>query len=88
GKVGGAMMLDLRYEEDRQADVDCNVVMNSKGEFVELQGAGEKGFFSRGELDEILMLAGGGLKKIFAIQRDAMNLSADEAELFEEFCAG
>ncbi|MDR1516384.1 MAG: ribonuclease PH [Synergistaceae bacterium] len=85
GKVGGAMLLDLDYEEDKSADVDCNIVMNGKGEFVELQGTGENGFFSRSELDEILFVAGEGLQKIFELQREVLSLSPEEAELFDGF---
>jgi ribonuclease PH len=85
GKVGGELMLDLDYEEDRSADVDCNVVANGKGEFVELQGTGENGFFSRAELDDMLLFAGDGLRKVFVLQRDALALSPEEEDLFDGF---
>ena len=85
GKVGGRVMIDLASEEDRSADVDCNVGANSGGEFVELQGTGENSFFSRAELDEMLHVAGDGLLKIFALQRDALSLSSEEEELFDGF---
>jgi ribonuclease PH len=84
GKLNGAMLLDLCYEEDKAADVDCNIVMNRRGEFVELQGTGERGFFSRKELDSMLLFAEGGLEKIFAIQREILELSPEEEAMFDE----
>ena len=79
------MRLDLDYGEDSSADVDCNVVANSRGEFVELQGTGENAFFSREELDEMLLFAADGLRKIFALQRDILSLSSEEEALFDGF---
>ncbi|HEX4922488.1 MAG TPA: ribonuclease PH, partial [Bdellovibrionales bacterium] len=34
-------LLDLNYEEDSAADTDMNFVINSKGEFIEVQGTAE-----------------------------------------------
>jgi ribonuclease PH len=82
GKVNGVPVLDLCYKEDSAADVDCNVVMNSRGEFVELQGTGEGGFFSRGEFDEMLKLAETGLASLFDMQRATLDLSAAEKTIF------
>ena len=50
GIVRGNMLLDLCYDEDSSAAVDFNVVMTSKGEFVEIQGTAEGKPFSRGTL--------------------------------------
>ena len=52
GQVDGAVFLDLDYAEDSRADVDFNVVMTQDGKFVEVQGTGEGGPFSRGSLEE------------------------------------
>lgn len=82
GKVNGEPVLDLCYEEDRMAEVDCNVVTNSRSEFVELQGTGEGGFFSRSEFDVMLELAQSGLNTIFDLQRDVLELSSQEKVLF------
>ncbi|NTU89852.1 MAG: ribonuclease PH, partial [Actinobacteria bacterium] len=56
GVVDGELMLDLDYSEDSIAEVDMNLVMNGKGEFIEVQGTGEKTPFSRKRLDEMLDL--------------------------------
>ncbi len=68
GIVNGEVVLDLEYIEDSQADVDMNVVMTGRGEFVEVQGTAEGAPFSRDKLDELLVLAEKGIKEIFALQ--------------------
>ena len=83
GLVEGGLLLDLSYEEDRTAEADCNVVMTSSGDFVEVQCTGEKSSFSRGSLDRMLSLAEAGLESVFSAQREALRLSAAEAEMFD-----
>jgi ribonuclease PH len=72
GKVAGVNLLDLAYLEDRDAEVDANVVMLEPADFVEVQGTGENGTFNRRELDALLDLAQGGLDQLFALQRAAL----------------
>ena len=74
GLVGGAMLLDLCYEEDSQAEVDMNVVMTADGGLIETQAAAEKGSFSRAQLNELVDLAEVGLKEIFAAQRAVLGV--------------
>ncbi|HXD49403.1 MAG TPA: ribonuclease PH [Gemmatimonadaceae bacterium] len=69
GMIGTTPRLDLDYEEDVSAAVDMNVVMSSEGEFVEVQGTGEHGTFSRSQLDGLLDLAVKGLRELDAAQR-------------------
>lgn len=83
GKVNGVTMLDLCYEEDSTAEVDSNLIMTSRGEFVEFQGTGESGVFSRSELNEILDLGWSGIKQLHSIQREVLNLTDRENKLFE-----
>jgi ribonuclease PH len=71
GVVQNELLLDLNYEEDSQAQVDFNVVMNGMGEYVEIQGTAEQGAFSRKILDELLTLADKGIKELLQIQRGA-----------------
>jgi len=68
GIVDGVPMLDLPYEEDSRAEVDMNVVMTGSGRFIEVQGTAEGQPFSRGELDELLALAEGGIARLVAEQ--------------------
>jgi ribonuclease PH len=69
GIVKGSAMLDLAYDEDSKAEVDSNVVMTSKGEFIEVQGTAEGKPFSRAQLDELLGLAEGGIRKLLEMQQ-------------------
>jgi ribonuclease PH len=64
----GLPVLDLPYLEDKDADVDFNVVMTGKGEFVELQGTGEEATFSDEQLATLLSLARKGIREISSLQ--------------------
>ena len=68
GLFGGAGLLDLAYVEDKDAQVDFNVVMTGQGQFVEVQGTGEESTFSHAQLDELLAIAQKGLKELSALQ--------------------
>jgi len=70
GIVDGSPMLDLKYTEDFKAEVDMNVVMNSEGEFVEVQGTGEEATFTRAELNQLLDLAEKGIKELIELQNE------------------
>ncbi|HVF87639.1 MAG TPA: ribonuclease PH, partial [Pyrinomonadaceae bacterium] len=72
GIVEGAALLDLKYDEDSRASVDMNVVCTGEGAFIELQGTAEGEPFTRDEMDQLLTLATGGLKALFAAQRTAL----------------
>jgi ribonuclease PH len=72
GVVDGEVRLDLAYAEDRDAAVDANVVMRAPSEFVEVQGTGEQGTFSRPELDLMVDTAQRGIASLFEAQRRAL----------------
>ncbi len=69
GVVHGTRMLDLCYDEDSQAESDFNIVMNSKGEFVEIQGTAETKPFNKETVDFLLTLAEKGIRELFTIQQ-------------------
>ena len=69
GVVGGDIMLDLCYEEDSRADVDFNVVMTAEHEFIEVQGTGEGGVFSRATMDSLVKLAEQGISELLEMQK-------------------
>jgi ribonuclease PH len=71
GIVDGEPMLDLCYEEDSRAEVDFNVVMTGSGRLVEVQGTAEGEPFTREQLDEMIELAGTGIERLTAVQREA-----------------
>jgi ribonuclease PH len=72
GVVHGYRILDLCYDEDFAAEVDFNVVMTSKGEFVEVQGTAEGKPFSKEAIDALLGLAEKGIKELFQAQQSAL----------------
>ncbi|MDQ6785064.1 MAG: ribonuclease PH [Actinomycetota bacterium] len=72
GVIDSVPMLDLAYSEDSRAGVDMNVVMASSGRFVEIQGTAEGEPFSRGELDELLVLAEHGIATLFDHQAEVL----------------
>jgi ribonuclease PH len=72
GLLGGVALLDLDYEEDVAADVDCNVVMTGSGGLVEVQGTAEGRPFSRQQLGSLLDLASKGIAGLVAAQRRAL----------------
>jgi len=73
GIVGGQPLLDLAYDEDSQALVDMNVFMTEGGRFVELQGTAEASPFDRRELDMLLALSEGGIRRLFTVQNAALD---------------
>ncbi len=73
GIVEGQPLLDLCYTEDVAASVDMNLVMNSAGEFIELQGSGEEATFSETQLADLLALGKLGIKELLAAQQKAIN---------------
>jgi ribonuclease PH len=75
GLVDGEPRLDLCYEEDAGAEVDCNIVMTGEGRLVEVQGTAEGAPFDRAELDALLDLAAGGIAELTEIQRGALATS-------------
>jgi ribonuclease PH len=72
GVAHGNRLLDLCYDEDFAADVDFNVVMTGKGEFVEVQGTAEGKPFSRETVDDLLALAEKGIRELFEVQKAAI----------------
>ena len=72
GIYEGTAVLDLDYAEDSNAETDMNVVMNSDGHFIEVQGTAEGHAFSIEELNEMLALAQTGINELFDIQRKAL----------------
>ena len=74
GIVDEVPVLDLPYEEDSRAEVDMNVAMTDAGGFVEVQGTAEREPFTRAQLDGLLGLAEGGIRRLFTAQREVLGL--------------
>jgi ribonuclease PH len=80
GICAGQAVLDLAYEEDSEADVDCNVVGTASGLFVEIQGTAERRPFSEERLTELLALARTGLSRLAALQEEVLEGPLDGIE--------
>ena len=72
GIVDNQPLLDLCYTEDAAAEVDMNLVMNSAGEFIELQGSGEESTFSENQLADLLVLGKAGIRNLLTAQQAAL----------------
>jgi ribonuclease PH len=72
GIVEGEPLLDLAYFEDAKAEVDMNVVMTGRGDFVEIQGSAEKKPFSQETLETLLLLARKGIMELISRQKEIL----------------
>jgi ribonuclease PH len=72
GIVDKKPLIDLCYTEDVAAAVDMNLVMNSAGEFIELQGTGEQATFSEEQLTKLLALGKTGIRELLKAQEKAL----------------
>jgi ribonuclease PH len=68
GLFQGRELLDLAYVEDKDAEVDFNIVMTGRGQFVEVQGTGEEATYSHEQLTSLISLAQKGIKELAALQ--------------------
>lgn len=72
GVFQGVPVLDLDYAEDSNAETDMNVVMNSEGQFIEVQGTAEEAPFSMDEMQQMLALAQQGIGELIARQQESL----------------
>ena len=72
GIVVGELLLDLDYREDAAAAVDCNLVMTTRGQWVEVQATAEQAPYSTAELMQMMELGRRGIEGLFAQQRAAL----------------
>ena len=80
GIVGGEVLLDLDYREDAAADVDCNLVLTDRGEWVEVQATGERNTFSQGQLAAMTTLGRIGIGRLFEMQKAALSAPLAQKE--------
>ncbi len=72
GIYKGAVITDLDYAEDSQADTDMNIVMDNSGNFIEIQGTAEKVPFSKEQVDTMLDQASSACQKLLEYQRQVL----------------
>ncbi len=68
GIIDDEVVIDLPYKEDFRAQVDMNVVMNEKKQYLEVQGTGEGRPYTHDELSMMLRYAKKAIKEIMQIQ--------------------
>lgn len=73
GLIGDDLLLDVDYSEDSRADVDMNIVMTGRGNFVEVQGTAEGKAFPRDLLNRKLDLAEAGIRQLTEIQKQTLD---------------
>jgi ribonuclease PH len=72
GIVDGVSLLDLKYDEDSNADVDMNIICTGDGRFIEVQGTAERVPFTGDQMSQLLELARKGIAQLIKIQREAL----------------
>ncbi len=73
GIVDHSIMLDLAYDEDRNASADMNVVVTESGRLVEVQATAERLPFTEQEFAKMLDLAKSEIKKIVKLQKEILS---------------
>lgn len=72
GVVGSQVLLDLDYLEDKDAEVDLNLVMTQELEFIELQASGEESIFGESQLAEMLDYGRRGIRELVLKQEEVL----------------
>lgn len=72
GIVAGEPRIDLDYSEDSTAEVDMNLVMTGRGDFIEVQGTAEQAPFSPEQLAAMIDLGRVGVRHLTACQREVL----------------
>ena len=65
-------ILDLDYLEDKDAEVDANIVMTGSGKYVEVQSSGEEATYSEEQLNALITLGKQGIETLTEIQKEAI----------------
>ena len=73
GIVDGEVLTDLCFIEDSNAEVDMNVVANSKGNLIEVQSTAEGAPFSREQFDQMLQDALSAIESIIELQKKILS---------------
>ena len=73
GIVDGEILTDLCFIEDSNAEVDMNVVSNSKGNLIEVQSTAEGAPFSREQFDQMLEDASSAIEGIIELQKKILS---------------
>lgn len=72
GIVKGVPCLDLNYEEDKDAEVDMNIVRTSSNRFIEVQGTAEGVPFDDEAMQNLIALGKKGIQELLEIQKKVL----------------
>ncbi len=72
GIYKGAIILDLDYDEDSEADTDANFVMTGSGGIVEIQGTAEGEPFTNEQFLSLMNIARSGIDRLIELQKLAV----------------
>lgn len=72
GILNDEILLDLDFNEDFDAQVDLNLVMNDNKKIIEIQGTAEKKDFSVEDLFKMIKLAWKGINKIIEYEKEIL----------------
>jgi ribonuclease PH len=72
GLVHGSAWLDLCYEEDRDCQVDLNLVATASGDIIEVQGTAEGEPMTRAEHDSLVDRGLAGIRALAPLQHKAI----------------
>ncbi len=78
GYVDGELLVDLDYEEDSTAEVDCNLVRTSRGEWIEVQSTAERQTFTDAQLADMMALGRRGIDQLLLLQQAARRAALGE----------
>jgi ribonuclease PH len=84
GIKDGESILDLNYAEDSTCQVDMNLVMTDRGEFIEIQGTGEESPFSKEQLSKMMNLGEKGIKDLIEVQKQSLGEIAGKVGMNNE----
>ena len=73
GVLASEVLLDLDYPEDRDAEVDLNLVMTGELEFIELQASGEENVFNEQQLAQMLEYGRRGISELVSRQEEILS---------------
>lgn len=72
GILNDEILLDLDFNEDFDAQVDLNIVMNENKKIIEIQGAAEKKDFNVEELFKMIKIGWKGINQIIEYEKEIL----------------
>jgi ribonuclease PH len=74
GIVDNEILLDLNFEQDSNADVDVNMVIDESGDLIEVQGTAERKPMKQEDLNRLIEIGKEGIKELIVKQKEALGI--------------